>query len=136
MREGRKTVQFLIDQKPLQQNITMVPWNKLIQSAVFGATGAALCEKGKRLSQWGVGVNQLDARTYLKVASMFQEMIKNYPASIGSAVTVQLLSTQAVLAVPNNATAYPWRKHIAHVYVLSFLVAFASYNGGWFRHTD
>ena len=93
----------------------MVPWNMLIQSAAFGNTGAALCEKGKRLSQWGIGVNQLDARTYRKVADMFQEMIKAYPASIGSVVDVQLLPTQGVLAVPNDATAYPWRTFIAHV---------------------
>jgi hypothetical protein len=50
-REGRKAVQFLVDQKPLVQNITSVPWNRLIQSAAFGATGPPLCVKGRRRSQ-------------------------------------------------------------------------------------
>ncbi|MCJ1251587.1 hypothetical protein MMC30_008822 [Trapelia coarctata] len=113
--EGRKAVQFLIDQKPLLQNLTMVPWNRLIQSAAFGATGPPLCVKGRRRGQWGVGVNQIDPETYSKVAVLYQEMITKYPASINSVLDMQLLPTQGVLAVPQSSTSYPWRSLIAHV---------------------
>lgn len=118
--EGRKAVQFLVDQKPLLYNLTMVPWNMLIQSAAFGATGPPLCVKCKRRSQWGVGVNQIDPETYSIVATLYEEMITKYPASRNSVFDMQLLPTQGVLAIPLSSTSYPWRSLIAHVYVFFF----------------
>lgn len=112
---GRKAVQFLVDQKPLQQNISVVPWNKLIQTAGFGFTGPEICERGNRRSQWAIGVNVLDAPTYSTVLSLYNEMIQKYPAAKDSSVDVQILPTQGILAVPNNETSYPWRSFIAHV---------------------
>ncbi|KAI9780497.1 MAG: hypothetical protein M1816_002836 [Peltula sp. TS41687] len=118
-REGRRAVQFLVDQAPIQQNISMIPWNKLLQSSAFGATGPRICERGRRRTQRGVGVKQIDPDTYATLARMFREMQRQYPATIRSIVQVQLLPTQAVRAVPDDATAFPWRSHIAHV-ILSF----------------
>jgi hypothetical protein len=97
----------------------MVPWNQLNQVTAFGATGPPLCVKGDRRSQWGVGVQSLDVATYVGIAEMYQQMITEYPASIGSVVDMQLLPTQGVLAIPDKATAYPWRSLISHMLVSS-----------------
>lgn len=109
-----------MDQNPFQQNISMVPWNQLDQASAFGATGAAICERGKRRTEWGVGVKQINPDTYATLASLFQQMQTQYPQTMRSAVDMSLLPTQGVLAVPDNATAYPWRDHIAIVYVCQF----------------
>ena len=117
--EGRAAVQVFLDQNPLVSNITSVPWNKLIDTVGFGFTGPEICERGKRHSQWVIGVKKLDADTYTKASGVFQDMITRYPATRESSIDVQLLPTQGILAVPDNVTAYPWRSLIAHV-VLEF----------------
>ncbi|KAH8704869.1 hypothetical protein BGW36DRAFT_402566 [Talaromyces proteolyticus] len=113
--EGLAAVQFLVDQNPIQKNLTMVPWNQLLTASAFGATGPPLCIKGDRRAQWGVGVERLDVETYSQVAEKFVEMITKYPASKGSVVDMQLLPTQAVVAQPDDSTAYPWRNLISHI---------------------
>lgn len=92
----------------------MVSWNGLIQAAGFGSNGPPLCAKGKRRTQWGVGVQTIDPATYGTLAQQFDAMIAQYPASSGSAVDMQLLPTQGVKAVPLNSTSYPWRNLVSH----------------------
>ncbi|KZF25316.1 FAD-dependent oxidase [Xylona heveae TC161] len=111
---GRAAVQPFVDQGPLVQNFTVVPWNKLIQTAGFGFTGPAICEKGNRRSQWAAGVINIDPPTYVSVLKQFEEMITEYPAAIDSSVDFQLLPNQAAVAVPDDTTAYPYRDFIAH----------------------
>lgn len=113
--DGRAAVQFLYDQKPIVSNVSMVPWNQLIETAGFGFTGPEICERGNRHSQWAIGVEKIDADTYVKASEIFQDMITRYPSSSESSIDVQLLPTQGILAVPENKTAYPWRSLIAHV---------------------
>ena len=111
---GRAAVQFLVDQNPIKQNISVVPWNNLIQTALFGLAGAPLCNYGPRRSIYGIGLNTITPSSHVHVASLYQEMIATYPASVNSAYQVQVLPRQAVSAVPDNATAYPWRGFVAH----------------------
>ena len=42
-------------------------------------------------------------------------MITKYPAASKSSVDVQMLPTQGILAVPDNATSYAYRSFVAHV---------------------
>lgn len=126
--QGRAAVQVFLDQNPLVSNITDVPWNKLIDTVGFGFTGPAICKRGKRRSQWVVGVEKIDVDTYTQAASIFQDMITRYPATVDSSIDVQLLPTQGILAVPDDETAYPWRKLIAHV-ILEFTYTDAELDG-------
>ena len=100
-----------------------MPWNNLIQTALFGLAGAPLCTYGPRRSIYGVGLNTIEPSSHLKVASLYQQMIAEYPTTTNSAYQVQVLARQAVTAVPDNATAYPWRQFVAHALVFEPCVA-------------
>lgn len=114
--EGRKLVQFLIDQKPLVQNITMVPWNKLIDAALFGGAGAAACEKGRyRKSLYSAGFKTIDPKAQVKMTQVLEQMNAKFPQTVGSGAAIYLPAIQAMKAVPKTATAYNRRDLLGHM---------------------
>ena len=116
--EGRKAVQFLQDIGPaLRQNYTMVPWNELTQNAFFVLGNEAIlsCDQsyGKR-SVFGAAFNEIDVEAQVKMTDQFNYMVTKYPQMRASDNSMYFCATQAVKAVPDDATAYGWRKALGH----------------------
>ncbi|KAJ6013601.1 FAD-binding domain-containing protein [Penicillium herquei] len=120
--EGRKAIQFLLDQKPiLKQNITMVPWNELIDATFFGGGADPNCSLGStRKSVSTAAFNVIDPQAQVNMTNKFKEMITRYPQTIGSGIALYLPATQAARAIPNNQTAYAWREVLGHMQVAIF----------------
>lgn len=114
--EGRKAIAFLQNLSPIiQQNISYVPWNILINTTAFG-TGAGNTAKGTvRRSILGIAFNQIDPEAQVKMTAQFDEMITKFPQTSTSAVALYYPATQAVYAVPDNATSYAWRSALGHM---------------------
>lgn len=116
--EGRKAVAFLQEIGPIiKQNLTMVPWNRYNENAAFlndtDATASCSLSYGKR-AVFGAAFNEIDVKAHVQMTSQFNEMVTKYPQTRGSDNAMYFCATQAVTAVPDNATAYPWRSALGH----------------------
>lgn len=99
---------------PLVSAVSVVPWNKLVTTAGFGLN-AETCIPGVVRSGYGANAKQLSAPTYTELFSKMDAFYQEYPAAQGSTVEIELFATQAMTAVPDNATAYPWRDALAYL---------------------
>ena len=116
--EGRKAIQFLQELGPvLRQNFSVVPWNELTQTGFFLLGNEAIlnCEQtfGKR-SVTTAAFNKVDVKAQVKMTEQFNYLVTKYPQMRRSDNSMYFCATQAVRAVPENATAYPWRQALGH----------------------
>lgn len=61
---GMPFMQPFIDSGPLRQNMSMLPWNRLIKEKLFGADAFA-CMKGGNHSVFGLNIDNFDVATYV-----------------------------------------------------------------------
>ncbi|KAK1634584.1 hypothetical protein BDP81DRAFT_451133 [Colletotrichum phormii] len=106
---GRAAMQQLLDLQPSLSLVRTVPWSKITASQGFGMLDAAFCQSAVDRSVYGVNVRQLHAATYQTVFDKMRTFYREYPEACGSAKALETWPNQATLAVPAEATAYPWR---------------------------
>lgn len=112
--EGLALIKPFLDLKPVVQNITTVPWNRIVTTAGF-RFDSGVCIKGGIHSMFSLGLKNIDVATHLSVFDKMVQFYEDVPAARASALTVEFLPIQAVVAVPDSATAYPWRDLQAHM---------------------
>lgn len=104
------------DLNPLAKNISIIHWNRVSDSASFGSIAAA-CQKGKLMSIYSLGIKTFDEVTFDSVSEKLSRFYDAIPAARGSAIGMEFFANQAVLAVPDDATANSWRDIQAQMYV-------------------
>ena len=105
-----------LDLQPAVQVIHTLPWNRLVDEAGF-ALGGPICIDGVPHSRFSAGVKNLSAASTVRTFSAYAEMYEKYPETQGSSLQIELFPNKAVVAVPNDATAYPWRDIEAHIMI-------------------
>lgn len=113
-------IQPFLDLKPIAEEISTIPWNRLITTAGFGLD-AAFCVNGGIHSMYGLGIKTIDVTTHVSVFDQMADFYATTPAARGSTLEMEYFPTQAVVAVPQDATAYPWRGFLANMYVVRAL---------------
>lgn len=114
--KGRELMTPIFDIGPIVANVSVVPYNKLIQIMAFGAD-ANLCVPGKSLATYSVNVWQFSVATYEWAFKKVSDFFAQYPAGRGSSFIFETFPNQAVLAVPQEKTCYPWRDAKGNLYV-------------------
>ncbi|KAK7532590.1 FAD-dependent oxidase [Phyllosticta citricarpa] len=112
--DGRKVIKPFLNLSPMVQEISTVPWNQLLSKAAFGAT-ALECIKGNQHSMFGVNVRNISASTYIDVFEKMTDFWTRENAAQGSSFSIEFFSNAAMVAVPQDATAYPWRDTKAYL---------------------
>ncbi|KAG8158429.1 hypothetical protein KVR01_011551 [Diaporthe batatas] len=107
--EGRVAMQPLLKLQQPQSLVRMVPWSKISASQGFGMLDVAFCQGAANRSVYGVNVRQLHSATYHSVFQKMRNFYREYPEARGSALALETWPNQAAMAVPTEATAYPWR---------------------------
>ncbi|EPE25298.1 FAD-binding protein [Glarea lozoyensis ATCC 20868] len=116
MSDGLPLIQPLIDANPSMKSISVVTYNNLISSAFFGtAPKSGICTKGLNRSVYGVGIKTFHIPTFIEYFQNLQHLYSEYPAAQSSVFFIESFPKQAVVAVPNDATAYPHRGTNAHL---------------------
>lgn len=114
-------IQPFIDLKPLTQDITMVPWNQLVQVANFGGDKYA-CIEGAKNSIRGLNLYDINVPTFINV---FEELVnlwdENPDLRATSRWVFEKFATRVTRSTPDDATAYPYRNADAYTYVFSRL---------------
>ncbi|KAL9639040.1 MAG: hypothetical protein Q9164_001175 [Protoblastenia rupestris] len=106
--------------EPTRTNITMVPWNKLY-ATLFFAVDSTACKKNQYLSAAGQGLRRTDVATFETFFGDMTRFLRRHKEIRGSFVATRF-PNQAVLAVPDEETAYPYRDIKTHLRALDKLV--------------
>ena len=114
MDKFKTLIKPFLELQPAVQVIHTLPWNKLITQAGFGLD-APVCTKGVPHSGFAAGVKNLSVPTFKTAFAAYADMYQKYPETQGSVLEIEFFPNQAVVAVPNDATAYPWRDINAQV---------------------
>lgn len=98
---------------PALQDSKMVSWNNITNAMYFGL-GTGACAKGTYTNPYTLGAKQTDVTTLASFTTdLFNFQLQN--PSISVLFVTHRFPTQAVLAVPDDATAYPNRVLQAHL---------------------
>lgn len=112
--EGEKLLQPFIDLKPTAQRISTVPWNRYLATALFESE-PFFCAKGDVHSIYSAGVKNFDVETHISAFNELAQFYSTTPAARESSILIEFFANQAVVAVPSESTAYPWRDIQAQV---------------------
>ncbi|KAI4224138.1 MAG: hypothetical protein L6R36_004894 [Xanthoria steineri] len=94
--------------QPILSNVSSVPWNKQLDAAFFGATNGA-CVRRNRVNIYSLALKQTDVATWTAHFDALAEFYLQYPEYQGRFLA-ERYPTQAVLAVPEDGTAYAYRQ--------------------------
>ena len=126
--KGENVIKPFLDLKPAVQNITVLPWSH-VDSDTSSGSQVAVCKKGHLHSIFTLGLKNVDVATWISVFKRFSDFVTATPDAGKSTILIEFFPTQAVLAVPDEATAYPWRDVQLQMYGLPYLLlSFASVN--------
>lgn len=102
----------------IRRNISMVPWNRIFTSNAFG-NGAAQCSTNRYISLYTAALRRNNVATFQSVFAQMAQFFLDVPGYRGF-LTLNRFPQQAVLAVPDAETAYPWRETKTQAYVTHF----------------
>lgn len=114
--EGRAIIAKFSALGTVSTQVAVVPWNKLSDTAALGL-GNAVCARGNRKNMFGMGLKKINVAAMRDIFNTFSEMLRNYPDTATSAVTIESFSIQGVQAFSDASSAYPHRDITNHVYV-------------------
>ncbi|TVY83918.1 FAD-linked oxidoreductase azaL [Lachnellula suecica] len=100
--------------KDVISNIQVYQWNEIVEN-VAGGANTYECLDGAFHSVYNANARNISASTYETVFKKFSGFCEQYPDGRGSVVEIVFFPNQAVLAVPDSATAYPWRDSKAYL---------------------
>ena len=112
--EGLRVMAPVLALNPPIANIQVVPWNKLIATAAGGAD-TAICQKNLSRNTYWANLRNLSAPTFQATFDRVDEFFKKYPEASGTSVNLETFSNQAMAAVPDDSSAYPWRDALGHM---------------------
>lgn len=112
--KGMLYIQPFIDQNPLRQSVSMLPWNRLIKDNRFGVDAFA-CIKGGNHSVMGMNLYKFDTATYVGLVDKFDSLYSQNPSLIASLLVFELFPNTVTRSVPDEATAYPYRDALGYL---------------------
>lgn len=112
--EGLRVMAPVLALNPPVTNIQVVPWNKLVSTAAGGAD-ALICPKNVSHNTWWANLRSLPASTFQASFDELNNFYKQYPEARGTTINAETFPNQAMAAVPDDDSAYPWRDALGHM---------------------
>lgn len=106
---------------PREKNITELPWNRLTAEGSFGLD-AKICTPGGQHELFAANLRYRNATAWVSMFNAMSDLFASTPGARQGTVLFEAWSNQAMKAVPDEETAYPWRD--TQVYVYAFHVYF------------
>ena len=104
----------LLALKATTTSISVVPWNKLVVTAALGAN-AIICPKNQSHNTHWATLRQLSGPTFQSSFEQVDAFYKKYPTARATSINLETFPNQAMLAVPDDDSAYPWRDALGHM---------------------
>lgn len=112
--EGLRVLAPVMALNPVSTTIKEVPWSDLIETA-GGGINPALCQQNLSRNFYSVNLRNLSASTY---QATFEKMVKffdKYPSTRDTSIDIETFPNQAMSAVPDETTAYPFRDAVGYM---------------------
>ncbi|CAJ2508334.1 Uu.00g133600.m01.CDS01 [Anthostomella pinea] len=106
--EADLIIKPVLDLDPSYIDRRVISWPRFTAEAQFGLD-AALCEVNKTNDIYGINTKNLDTATFTSIFKQVGDYYAQWPDGQGTTITLEAFPNQASLAVPEDATAYPWR---------------------------
>ena len=112
--EGLQVIAPVIALKPPSANIQEVPWSDLIATA-GGGFDTGLCQKNLSRNFYSTNLRNLSASTFQATFDKMNTFFETYPDARATSIDLETFPNQAMAAVPDDATAYPWRDALGYM---------------------
>ncbi|KAK3360562.1 hypothetical protein B0T25DRAFT_535910 [Lasiosphaeria hispida] len=109
---------LLAEVTPYRQNISEVPWNKMLYTNFFGVVPnaeAGCAGKGTNRSVYGGALKSYEKAAWNGFVANFSDFLRANEDARGSIFFIEQFSKVKVLQIPDDETAYPWRDVTAHL---------------------
>ncbi|KAL9032533.1 MAG: hypothetical protein Q9180_006446, partial [Flavoplaca navasiana] len=114
--EGLRVMAPVLALNPPVTNIQVVPWNKLAPKAAGGAD-ALICPKNSSHNTWWANLRRLPSSTLQVSFDELNNFYKLYPEARGTTINAETFPNQAMAAVPDDDSAYPWRDALGYIQI-------------------
>ncbi|KAI1433773.1 hypothetical protein GGR50DRAFT_695729 [Xylaria sp. CBS 124048] len=114
--EGVKAMAEILKIEAQYSSIKEIPWNHLSTEATFGLD-AEVCVDQTVWDIRGISLRQFSAETMATVFSDLRSFWAENPHGLNTQVVLESWPIEAAVAVPDDATAYPWRDTSTYVMV-------------------
>lgn len=104
---------------PKEKNITELPWNRLTAEGSFG-WDAMICTPGGQHELFAANLRERNATAWVSMFNTMNDLFASTPGARKGTVLFEAWSNQAMKAVPDGETAYPWRD--TQVYLYDYLL--------------
>ena len=106
---GLKAMAPLLNLGPfIFKNVSTLPWNKVSTGAQF-QIDAGICADRQIFDIYGFNLKTFDVATMSSSLQKMADFYESHPSARISAMVFETWPNQAVAAVPDDETAYPWR---------------------------
>jgi hypothetical protein len=112
--EGLQVIAPVMALKPPVANIQVVPWNKLIATG-GGGFDNLLCQRNQSRNSYSANLRNFSASTYQTTFEKMAKYFETYPSARGTSLVLETFPNQAMAAVPDDTTAYPWRDALGYM---------------------
>lgn len=112
---GRKALAPILDLNPPILNITQPTWKEMYYTGGFGFD-LEVCIANVTRNLYTNVLRKLSASTFDAAFAKIEKLYKEYPsAANGSSIEFEIFPNQAMSAISNDATAYPYRDAVGYV---------------------
>jgi len=112
--EGFQAIAPVMALKPPSANIQEVPWSQEIATA-GGGFDTGLCQKNVSRNFYSANLRNLSGSTFQATFEKMDNFFKAYPDARGTSIDLETFPNQAMAAVPDDATAYPFRDALGYM---------------------
>jgi fumiquinazoline A oxidase len=112
--EAREYLQPFFSLNLLQSELLVVPWTRVFETSYFGINDTKACGRLQHVNMYSIGATETSPAT-LSAAVAELELFSRSNKDITSTFMIHRFPTQAVLAVPDDASAYPHRHIKMHM---------------------
>ena len=99
---------------PLRQEHLIVPWPQVFSTSYFGIDDTKACSRNQHVNMYSIGATRTDAEAMSAFMHEILAMSRRNP-DVATTFVVHRFPTQAVLHVPNDDSAYPYRDLKMHM---------------------
>jgi hypothetical protein len=100
--------------EPLRSEVLTVPWNHVFETSYFGVDDSKACGRRQHINMYSVAADETNATALAEVVNDLASFQQTH-ADIVISLIVHRFATQSVLQVPDDSTAYPYRKAKMHM---------------------
>ncbi|KAI0849726.1 hypothetical protein F5Y00DRAFT_268817 [Daldinia vernicosa] len=98
-------------------SLSVVPWNQVANKYLFG-TDPSNCAGGRSENVYGVNMKNMSPSTYQAAFEKMGQFYADHTDGRQALLSLEMFPNEAARAIPDAATAYPWRDTVAHLLIL------------------